>query len=347
MSTVASANETPVEVQSDQRKRGCVLYVKRTLKWFGIALAALVLLGVGYQTLATEIDRRTYAPRGDLYTVNGHQMHMICAGEGSPAVILQAGGGADSLWWYWVQNQLAEHTEVCTYDRAGLGWSEPADTPRDPVTIVGELHSLLAEAGVQPPYIMAGHSYGAILARVYATQYPQEVTGLALVDSYTVDLVEQSELDNSALPYHVATGSLWVMQRLGVTRFVLPAQVEAMGYPAERIPEMVAVRARNQTLDTDIGEKGLSIYLTLARASVAAGDLGDLPVAVLWASESYANYDRDAMLEVAAYSSNSVTRVIEGANHGSILGTEQYARQVSDATLDVMEAALTGEPLAQ
>jgi hypothetical protein len=80
---------------------------------FGIVLVTLVLLGVAYQTIAIELDKRNYAPRGQLYTVNGHQMHMVCMGEGSPAVVLQAGGLADSLWWYRVQNQLAEHTRVC------------------------------------------------------------------------------------------------------------------------------------------------------------------------------------------------------------------------------------------
>jgi pimeloyl-ACP methyl ester carboxylesterase len=342
-----TVNETPIQLQNTTHRRGCLFYVRRVLKWIGIGLLALVLLGIGYQTIATEIDRRTYAPRGQLYTVNDLQMHMICVGDDTPSVILQAGGGADSMWWYWVQNQLAAHTRVCAYGRAGLGWSEAASTQRDPVTIVGELHALLLEADVQPPYIMVGHSYGTILARVYATQYPQEVMGLALVDSYTVRIVDQSELDSSALPYHAATGVLWVMQRLGVARFIQPRELQMMGYPPEVIPEMAALRARNQTLDTDIGEKGMSIYLMLARASADAGNLGDLPVAVLWAADSYATYDMDTMLEVSAYSSNSVTRVIEGANHGSILGTEQYAQQVSNAILDVIEAAQTSEPLAQ
>jgi pimeloyl-ACP methyl ester carboxylesterase len=194
---------------------------------------------------------------------------------------------------------------------------------------------------------MAGHSYGAILARVYAWQYPEEVVGLTLVDSYTVGIVEQSEIDNARLPFYVANTPLYIMQWLGVTRFIVPREFQAMGYPAEIVPEMTAVRARNQTLDTDVAEKGLTIYLALAQASAAAGELGDLPMAVLWASESYANYNMEGMVEVAAYSSNSVVRVIENSNHGSILGTEQHAQQVSDAILDVIEAAETGEPLAQ
>ena len=347
MSAVTTASETSVQTQSESRRRGCLFYIWRGPKWLGIALVVLVLLGIGYQTIATEIDRRTYEPRGQIYTVNGIHMHMICQGEGSHTVVLQADGGAESTYWYWVQSQLAEHTRVCAYDRAGLGWSDAASTPRNPVTIVGELHALLEEADVQPPYIMAGHSYGTILARVYATQYPQEVTGFALVDSYTVGIVEQSELDNARLPYYLANGSLYVMQWMGVARFILPGQFGEMGYPSEIIPEMVALHTRNQSLATDTAEKGIDAYLELARESATAGDLDDVPMAVLWASESYANYDMNAMLEVAAYSSNSVTRVIDGANHGSILGTEQYAQQVTDAILNVIEAIQTGVPLTQ
>jgi pimeloyl-ACP methyl ester carboxylesterase len=274
-------------------------------------------------------------------------MHINCMGEGSPAVVLHAGGGAESLYWHWVQKQIKDHTQVCAYDRAGLGWSEAVSTPRDPVSIVGELHGLLEEAGVQPPYIMAGHSYGAILARVYAAQYPQEVTGLTLVDSLTVGFVEQSELDQSRPVFYAAYIPLWLIQRLGVARVILPEQFQAMGYPPEIIPDMVALHAQNQTLDTDMEEKGLPGYMALMRASLAAEDLGSVPLAVLWASESYANYDMDAMLHVAAFSSNSVTRVIEDSNHGSILGNEQRAQQVSNAILDVIEAAETGETLAQ
>jgi pimeloyl-ACP methyl ester carboxylesterase len=333
--------------QGISRKRRILRAIGRGLKWFGIALIALVLLGATYQIVATEIDKRTYSPRGQLYTVNGRQMHLVCMGEGSPTVVLQAGGGAESLWWYRVQPQLAEQTRVCAYDRAGMGWSEAASSPRDPVTIVGELHALLNEAGVAAPYVMVGHSYGAILARVYAAQYPQDVTGVVVVDSLTVGgIASESELDQHKPEFYAAVAPLWLMQRLGVMRLLGPGTVRAMGYPPEIAPELAALQSHNQTLDTDMLEKGLPAYWTLIQASTAAEDLGDLPLAVLWASESYATYDRAAVNKVATYSSNSVTRVIEGANHGSILGNEQHAQQVSDAILDVLEAAQTGQPLA-
>ena len=349
MSTLSSAGETPVQNLKSQR-RGCLFTIRRVLKWTAIVLIALIVTGVGYQTVATQLDKRNYAPRGELYTVNGRQMHIVCRGEASddsPTVILQAGGGADSFYWYWVQNQLAQKTQVCAYDRAGMGWSDPADTPRDPVTIVGELHALLQAASVQPPYVMAGHSYGTNLVRVYTAQYPGEVIGLILVDSYSTPLVDQSQLDQAMPAYYAAAAPLWLMYRLGVARFVMANELPAMGFPPEMVPEMAALRAHNQVLDTDIGEKGLPGYMALAQASAEAEDMGALPEAVLWASESYASYDKDFMAEVAAYSSNSVTRVIQGANHGSVLGNEQYARQVSDAILDVINSAETGQPLGQ
>jgi hypothetical protein len=82
-------------------------------------------------------------------------------------------------------------------------------------------------------------------------------------------------------------------------------------------------------------------------ASLAAEDLGNVPLVVIWASESYANYDRSLVVKVSAFSSNSITLVIEGTNHGSILGTERYAQQVTRAILDVIKAAQTGKPLAK
>jgi pimeloyl-ACP methyl ester carboxylesterase len=192
-----------------------------------------------------------------------------------------------------------------------------------------------------------GHSYGGILARVYGWQYPQESAGLVLVDSLTVGLVDQSEIDNTSLVYYGALAPVWLMQRMGVTRFTASNNFQITGLPPENIPEMAALHSHNQTLDTDITEQGLPGYLALSQASFAASALGDLPVAVLWSAASDATYNRDSMDEVAAYSSNSVVRVIEGSNHFSILGTEEYAQQVSDAVLDVIEAAQTGEPLAQ
>ncbi|MEZ4621127.1 MAG: alpha/beta fold hydrolase [Caldilineaceae bacterium] len=222
--------------QSRRRRLGYRFHSKRLLKWLGILLFALVLLGVAFQTIATRIDNLSYGPRGQLYTVNGRQMHMVCLGQsraGEPTVILQAGGANESLWWVRVQSQLADHVRVCAYDRAGLGWSDPADTPRDPATIIGELHDLLAAADIQPPYVMAGHSFGAILTRVYAAHYPNEVAGIALVDGMPLELKGLSAVEFARYrwPSYAVQMPFWVIYHLGVGRLWVARSTEAMGYP--------------------------------------------------------------------------------------------------------------------
>lgn len=334
-------------------KRDFRFQMKRGLKWCGIAFCALALLGVGFQTIATWIDNRTYTPRGQLYTVNGRQMHMVCLGQsntGEPTVILQAGGANESLWWVRVQAQLADQVRVCAYDRAGLGWSEPADTPRDPLTIVGELHDLLAAADIQSPYIMVGHSYGAILTRIYAAHYPTEVVGIALVDGMPLELkdLSKAEFEGYKWPSYAVQAPFWLLYHLGVGRLWVARSIEEMGYPPAIAAELAAYTLRNQTCDTDLAEHGYGAMWALMQASLTAEDLGDLPMAVLWASESGTNQASYAAYrqEVADYATNSVTRYVEGADHGSILGNAQYAQQVSDAILAVIKAAQTGASLA-
>jgi pimeloyl-ACP methyl ester carboxylesterase len=331
--------------KSPSRGRRILRGIGRGLKWLGIVLIALVVLGVAYQTIATEIDRRTYSPRGQLYTVNGHQMHIVCMGEGSPTVILQSGATAEALWWYWVQHQLAQHTRVCAYDRSGLGFSESTSGLRDGLAIVGELHALLEQAGIPRPYVMAGHSFGAVWARIYAAQYPEQVAGIVLVDS--TFLPEQSDVAGWKSLNDVIQVPLWAMWRTGLGRLTGSAAFLQIGYPPEVAREIAAMQSRNQTFDITYVETIHAIE-PLSVESAAAEDLGDLPMIVLWASESDTAGERLAAHRerLAAVSSNSVTRMIERANHGSILGNEQYAQQVSDAILDVVEAAQTGQPLA-
>jgi pimeloyl-ACP methyl ester carboxylesterase len=300
---------------------------------------------VAYQTIATEIDKRTYSPRGQLYTVNGRQMHIVCIGEGSPAVILQSGATAESLWWYQVQHQLAKHTRVCAYDRAGLGFSEAATGTRDGVTITSELHTLLEQAGVPGPYVMAGHSFGAVWTRVFAAQYPHEVDGIVMVDSTFVP--GQRDVAGWKSFNDVIQVPLWVMWHTGLGRLTGSGAFQQYGYPPDVAREIAALQSRNQTFDITYAET-IHAMPALSADSAAAENLGDVPMVVLWASESDTAGERLAAhrAELAAASTNSVTRVIEGANHGSILGNEQYAQQVSDAILDVREAAQTGQPLA-
>lgn len=348
MSMELSANAT----NDLQSKRGCLFYIKRVIKGISFLITGIVLLmllGVAYQTIATETDRGVYSPRGQLYTVNGHQMHIYCIGEGSPTVVLEAGWGAESLWWYRVQNQLAEDTRVCAYDRPGMGFSEWTTQSRDPITVVSELHTLLDMADIEPPYVVVGHSYGAVLVRVFAYQYPDDVTGIVLVDSTFIlptHFDSEAEIEQWTASNDAIQGVMRVLSRVGVIRLTSAGDFYGYGYPAGIVPQMVALRSPNQAFDTSY-EENIPVRLALTEASAAAQDFGDRPLVILWASESASTQAQftEYRAEMTTFSSNSVTRMVEGADHGSILGNELYAQQVSDSILDVIDSADTGEPL--
>jgi pimeloyl-ACP methyl ester carboxylesterase len=112
-------------------------------------------------------------------------MHLYCAGTGAPTLILESGLGDDFLQWRKIQPALSQLTRVCSYDRAGYGWSDSRPGPRDTIHIADELHSLLRQAGISGPIILMGHSAGGLHIRQYATKYPANVVGLVFVDAST------------------------------------------------------------------------------------------------------------------------------------------------------------------
>jgi pimeloyl-ACP methyl ester carboxylesterase len=136
-----------------------------------------------YQTLASSSDLKTYPPPGLLVNVGDYHLHIHCTGQGSPTVVLEAGMSGWSTDWTLVQPQIAATTRVCSYDRAGYGWSESGSQPRDSQQISSELHSLLLGAGIQGKYMLVGHSLGGLFVQMYAKRYPKEVAGIVLVDS--------------------------------------------------------------------------------------------------------------------------------------------------------------------
>jgi pimeloyl-ACP methyl ester carboxylesterase len=125
-------------------------------------------------------------PSGRLIDVGGWRLHLNCTGEPRPSqaiVILEAGAGDFSVDWSLVQPGVARFARVCSYDRAGSGWSELGPRPRTMHQIVYELHTLLDKAGERPPYVLVGHSFGGALVRLYQSKYPADVAGEVLVDA--------------------------------------------------------------------------------------------------------------------------------------------------------------------
>lgn len=155
-----------------------------------VAAAAVFSVGMG---LATQcLGQETAKPliTSPVYTKpqrlvdmdHGRRMNIYCLGSGSPAVILDAGMGDSAISWALVQPDIAAKTKVCSYDRAGLGFSDGSSRPGTAGNIADDLHKLLKAARIVPPYILVGHSAAGMYIRVYADRYPDEVAGMVSVE---------------------------------------------------------------------------------------------------------------------------------------------------------------------
>lgn len=138
--------------------------------------------GAAIAALMTQAEVAPYLHPQRMVDAGGHRLNMYCTGKGSPAVVLDAGEGEDASTWRKVQPGIAKFTRVCSFDRAGMGFSEGGPLPRDASAMVRDLHTLLQNAGVPPPYVLVGHSVAGLYETLYAGRYPHEVAGMVLVD---------------------------------------------------------------------------------------------------------------------------------------------------------------------
>jgi pimeloyl-ACP methyl ester carboxylesterase len=145
-------------------------------------LTILIVVGATYQALASRSDLQRFPAPGRLIDVGGHKLHLYESGSEGPAVILESGISASSLNWRAVQSEIAKVARVCSYDRAGLGWSELCRQPCIPSALAAQLYSLLRAAGIPGPYVLVGHSFGALIVHAFAVEHPDETVGLVLVD---------------------------------------------------------------------------------------------------------------------------------------------------------------------
>lgn len=148
-------------------------------------LVCIVATGFAYNALSLRHYRLKAGVPGRIYRVGDHQMHLYCTGHGSPAIVLGSGLGDDSLIWARVQPALSKTTTVCSYDRAGFGWSDFRPDRQDANAVAAQLHALLITAGVGKPFILMGHSISGLYLRSYAMQYPRDLAGLVFVDGAT------------------------------------------------------------------------------------------------------------------------------------------------------------------
>jgi pimeloyl-ACP methyl ester carboxylesterase len=243
-----------------------------------VLVLLLAALGATYESIESSRDRRMNPPPGRLVDVGGHKMHLDCTGQGAPTVVLESGLNDDWLVWYKVQPATSKLTRVCSYDRAGLGFSSPRPEQQpDSRNIAKNLHMLLANAGVNPPYVLVGHSIGGIHIRVYQNLYPDDVVGMVLVESGHPDQEQRVPPEMKKLQSRLYfEGKLWGLAvPLGLTRLMGACG----GGPQEIRAMQRTVECRWQAVKASEAE----VNATGASADEAryTGSLGSMPLVVL------------------------------------------------------------------
>ncbi len=321
------------------RTRRIARWAGKALLWLVAALLLLALVGAIYQAVATRRAESAYPPPGEMVEVEGHELHIDCAGRGSPTVVLEAASGATSAQWVRVQQQVSSTTRVCAYDRAGMGWSEGGPEPRPADRVAGELHALLDGAGVEGPFVLAGHSYGGLYAQAYADLYPAEVAGVALVDSSHPNQFERlpearESYEQTRRLFAVAP---W-LARIGVVRLfgLSPAPPEL---PERQRDQIDALAPSTRQISATADEFRATPESTVQARGL--GSLGGKPLAVVSAGKQPPAW-LELQDELATLSSDSSHRVVDGATHVSVLYDRDDAQKTSAAIVGVVEAARDG-----
>src|SRR4051812_9770175 len=253
-------------------------------------------------------------PTGEFFEVEGRRLHAIIKGEhrNKRPVVLEAGLTAMSSCWAWVQEELSKATKVLSYDRAGLGWSDPSPDPKDARSIAKDLHRLLNAAKFPRPFVFAGHSMGGIFGRAYASMYPKEVAGMALIDASHPEQVERSPNIKKALrrffwflkatPYMASCGVMKVCGDFGMS-------AQAKGLPD--VNSLVAKNFYSSPRHMRETVREAEQWFTSA-GQVRDERLGELPLVTLTAPEKCMHGWLDLQKELSEISKCGRHVVIDG-----------------------------------
>ena len=304
------------------------MLVETFVTWILGSAALLATCGYLYQKVA---DRRAdYKPPGDLLEIDGKVMHLLSMGEREgPTVVLETGGSSSSLVLRHLQTRISQFASVCAYDRAGFGFSEPADNDRTFDNITNELKALLQQAGFPPPYIFVGISMGGLMVRNYARLYPDHIKGVVLLDS-AEEQHTFSRIERLAAMRRQASIGEW-MARFGLVRAFLTLAPAKAGIPGGLTVEM------RQALVTEFSRP--SFYVAIAneldvyflsqserRKAGGFGSLGSIPLTVVTHGRPFRGSQafledgwREAQQRLVSLSSNARLVVAEQSGHAIVL----------------------------
>ena len=313
------SNQTELEIPK-RRGRGC-------LRWLGglvVLLVGLILAGTLYESVAEAADLQAYPPPGQMVDVGGYRLHINCTGTGSPTVIIDAGWGDWSLGWSSVQAEVTKTTQVCTYDRAGMGYSEAGPLPRNAEQFAKELHTLLEQANIAGPYVMVGHSLGGLPVRVFVHDYPAEVAGVVLIESMSPGHTTQPPAETKPQAPSQSSGvSLpFLFARVGLGR-LFAGLIVNQNQPPDVQPAYTAFSVTPRAIQA-WADEGTGLPESMAQADEVK-TFGDLPLIVLTGSLNQQTDWQAMQTELLQLSSNSQQMFADKSGHNIEIDQPQAA----------------------
>ena len=293
------------------------LYKKRFFK-FLIILFVLLFIGTVWQNIMINYEERDLNYPGQLIDINNHKMHIYGKGIGTQTVVFTVGSGTPCAYtdYYFIQQEISKSARTVTYDRPGYGWSEPTSIPRTIDEQVDDLHMLLNKSGEKPPYILVGHSLSSLEVIRYAQLFPEEVSGIVLIDGgnpiFYADYNEPvAILTNNLLEGLRECGIVRALGSIGILTPMVGEDKRYKSLPRElsQIDKMMFFRnLGNKTNRSEIRNMNEN-----ARKVIDNGKLGNLPLVIL--TSKNVSYWEKSQKELKDWSSNSRQETIIEASH--------------------------------
>jgi pimeloyl-ACP methyl ester carboxylesterase len=261
----------------------------RVPKWANLAVsvllacASILLIALVWEHTIEVRDAERFPPPGRLIDVGGHRLHILCKGEGrGPVVVMIAGGGTPAVVSYVLQDRIAKFARVCSYDRPGLGWSDPAPHPLRFTEHTDDLEHLLHKMHVDPPYVFAPESFGSLIAIQFASRHPEQVVGIVFLDGAEPHLWFDAMVEQSGWNADLRAAFIQTAWRTGIVRLAFPmlAPPWVKELPPEIGGQMRAIYSRRSSGYAEALEAYRSTP-TEERPHIVADILGHKPVVAI------------------------------------------------------------------
>lgn len=297
-----------------------IYFRKRKRIWIKILIVTSIILLIGgiWQKMMMEDESHRFIPRGELYNINSHEMHLYSTGKGDSTIVFISGSGTPSSFtdFYYLQSELQKHAKTISFDHAGYGWSEKTYVPRKVDTLAKELHEMLEKSNQTEPYILVSHSLASLEAIRFAQLYPDEVKGIVILDGGSPEFYSKDSEFKSILLNRVSAGLriTGINRGLGSIGIILPFIGENLRYSLlpNGLKDIDISMYYNQ-----VGDKSnLDVINNLnenAETVINYGHLKDIPLHIL-SSDSGEEWEK-VQQQLMLWSNKSKQKTIENAQH--------------------------------